>query len=224
MNDKLWQLNDPLKFGKVFWPWANFYNKQREIIYAMRDSDEVMVPAGNMLGKDFVAGFICTSFFLRPQMYFPVQYVKEVEARKSKYDPYPHTCRIITTSVEGRQLEVLWGEIGRFVRTSSVPLSSKQGGPLSINNMMIRYSREREVDDTNCINYLRGRVAADKEAMSGHHAAYTLGVIDEASGVGQDIYDEISKWAKRILIIGNPHQCSNFFYNGVKKGDLLSKV
>ena len=46
---------DPVEFKKLCWPDVEFYDKQREIIYSVQDNDETIVPAGNMLGKDFVA-------------------------------------------------------------------------------------------------------------------------------------------------------------------------
>lgn len=218
-NGKLLHLNDPVKFGKALWPASEFYDKQREVIYSVRDSVETLVPAGNMLGKDYVTGFICVSFFLRPQMYFDPAYVKEVEARKSKFDPYPHTCRIVTTSVKDEHLDVLWAEIGKFIRTCRFPLLSKDGGPLVMNHHEIKYARE--ADQKNALSYLKGMVSKESEGLAGHHAAYTLAVADEASGVKEEAHVEMTRWAKRFLAIGNPNPCNNFFFKGVEAGDLL---
>lgn len=75
-----------------------------------------------------------------------------------------------------------------------------------------------------------GRVAARGEGMLGHHVAErgdgvprTLFVADEASGVDDVSYDRADTWAKRKLVIGNPYPCNNFFYKGVKGGDVASK-
>ncbi len=219
-NDNLRHLNDPLKFGKALWPGAEFYDKQREIIYSVRDAEETLVPAGNMLGKDYVTGFICLSFFIRPQMYFDPRYVAEGESRKSKYDPYPHTVRIVTTSVKDEHLDVLWAEIGKFVRTCRFPLVSNKGGPLVMNHHEIKYARE--ADQKNPTSYLKGMVSKESEGLAGHHAAYTLAVADEASGVKEDAHVEMTRWCKRFLAIGNPNMCNNFFYKGVKAGDKLA--
>src|SRR5437879_4923464 len=73
---------DPLFFAKLLWPDVKFYNKQREVIYSVRDNFETVVVAGHMLGKDFVTGFIVLWFFLTR-----------------------HPCRIITTSVDYSQLQ-----------------------------------------------------------------------------------------------------------------------
>jgi hypothetical protein len=41
---------DPLRLAARLWPDVRFYQKQREVIAAVEDCDEVFVPAGNMLG------------------------------------------------------------------------------------------------------------------------------------------------------------------------------
>jgi hypothetical protein len=98
---------DPLKVGRILWPDVRFYPRQEEIIYSAWENDLTAVPAGHMLGKDFVSAFLVLVFFLTRE-----------------------PCRIVTTSVDANQLEgVLWGEIRRFIQTSKVPLESERGGP-----------------------------------------------------------------------------------------------
>lgn len=192
---------DPLQWARVFWD-VEFYDKQREIIYSVRDNDETYVPAGNMLGKDFVAAFIALWFFLTRQ-----------------------PCRVVTTSVDHTQLEgVLWGEIRRFIQTARIPLSQTQGGPLIVNHLHLRKTYQGKICGT---SYLIGRVAAKGEGLLGHHVAdvgdgipRTLFIADEASGVDDMSYERADTWARRKLIIGNPYPCQNFFYRGVKAGDL----
>lgn len=199
------KLKDPLKFAKFFWPDVVFYNKQREIIYSIRDNDETFVHAGNMLGKDFVAGFIALHFFLTRS-----------------------PCRVVTTSVDHLQLEgVLWGEIRRFINTSAVPLKHTEGGPLIVNHLHIR-----KIDSAKqiCgISYLVGRVAAKGEGMLGHHVAElgdgvprTMFMADEASGVDDVSYQRAGTWCKRMLVIGNPYPCDNFFKKKIKEGDIVA--
>ena len=111
MNEQLiWDgvpLIDPMGFKRVFWPQITFYDKQIETIYAIPECLETFVPAANKMGKDFVTGFIVLWFF-----------VAALKAGK--------TCRILTTSVKDEHLDVLWGEIGRWMTTSEVPLMSTQ--------------------------------------------------------------------------------------------------
>lgn len=204
-NSILWsQLREPLVLAKLAWPHIKFYREQRTIIESVRDNYETYVVAGNKLGKDFVSAFIVLWFFLTR-----------------------NPCRIVTTSVDHTQLEgVLWGEIRRFIVESKIPLDSKSGGPLLINHLHLRKVYRGEVDP---LSYCIGRVAARGEGMLGHHCPNvgdglprTLFVADEASGVDDVSKERADTWAERLLLIGNPYPCTNFFFRGIKAGDLLA--
>ena len=187
---------DPIGLAALCWPETRFYDKQQEILHSLVENDETIVPAGNMLGKDFVAGVVAVWFFLT-------------------HNP----ARIITTSVKDDHLRVLWGEIGRFLQSSAIPLTTKHGGPLLVNHRDIR----KIVNGQLCsISYLRGMVSERGEGMAGHHARHTLLIIDEASGVDDLVYTQGDTWAKKKLIIGNPNPTENFFKKAVKAGDLLA--
>jgi hypothetical protein len=203
---------DPLVLARHYWPNIKFYNKQIEIIDSVWNNDETVVVAGNELGKDFVSAFIVLAFFLTR-----------------------HPCRIITTSANYRQLaDVLWGEIRRFIQNAKYPLDSEHGGPLLVNDMLIR----RVIDGRTCAtSYIHGFTTAKGEGMLGHHCNFpeccgiqipqdgvprNLFVADEASGVDDLSYECADTWAKRKLSIGNPFPCSNFFFNAVKGGDILA--
>lgn len=181
---------------KLYWPNVRFYDKQWEIIRSVEQNDVTVVPAGHQLGKDFVTGFIALAYFLvHPEV------------------------RIITTSVKDDHLRVLWGEIGRFMQTAEFPLLEEEGGPFKVNHRDIRKLVNGEYHP---ISYLRGMVSQKGEGMAGHHAANTLLIIDEASGVDNEVFERGSSWAKKMLIIGNPYPCGahHFFYKGVMEGDL----
>jgi hypothetical protein len=196
---ELWRhLRDPLAFAKFFWPDVVFYKKQRQIIEAVEESDEVYVHAGHESGKDFVTAFIALHYFLRWGW---------------------GTVRVVTTSVKDDHLRVLWGEIGRFVDTAAFPLHAGQGGPLVVNHREIRKVVGGRKDP---VSYLIGQVSEKGEGMAGHHAAHTMLVVDEASGVEDVVYDRGSTWAKKILVVGNPYPTRNFFYRGCKAGDQIA--
>lgn len=185
--------HDPIKLGKALWPQYKFYKQQRDILYSVWNNKETIVPAGHMLGKDFVTGFCCVAFFITR-----------------------NPCRIFTTSVDGRQLEaVLWGEIRRFIQDCRFPLESHRGGPLVVNHLNIRKMVNGKLDP---LSYLKGGVSAKGEGLSGHHIAQTgdgiprtLMVIDEASGSDQEVFTKYPEWAHRALIIGNPYECNSYF-------------
>jgi phage terminase large subunit len=184
--------DDPLGLARDCWPAVRFYDRQEELILSVRDNDETFVPAGHKLGKDFASAFVALWFFLTRA-----------------------PCRVITTSVKDDHLRVLWGEIARFLDTSARPLLTRDGGPLLVNHREIRRAGCR-------VSYLIGTVSEKGEGMAGHHAPHTLLVVDEASGVADVVYERADTWARRKLIIGNPYPCNNFFYRGVKAGDLIA--
>lgn len=188
---------DPLGFAAAYWPQVRFYDRQQEIIESVRDNDETVVVAAHQLGKDYTAGFICLwAFLCHPE------------------------SRVVTTSVKADHMRVLWGELGRFLQTAKIPLTVDEGGPLIVNHWDIR----KFVGGKECkISYLRGMVSEKGEGLAGHHAAYTLLVVDEASGIDDLVYDRADTWAKRRLIFGNPYHCENYFRRAVKAGDLEAK-
>lgn len=221
---------DPLALAQRLWPGVYFYPKQREVIYSVRDNVQTFVPAGNMLGKDFVSAFTILWFFLSR-----------------------HPVRILTTSADYSQLEaVLWGEIRNFINRSAHALTTDRGGPIHANHLHLRkvdplkgrgkarptatatgsskgQGPEGGDGDLCGISYCIGRVAAKGEGMLGHHAypddwdgvtPHTLFVCDEASGVDDMAYERAGSWAKRMLIIGNPYPTTNFFKKNVQAGDL----
>lgn len=190
---------EPTVAIKTLWPDITLYDKQREILHSLRDNDETVVPAGNMLGKDFIAGLGVLWFFLSR-----------------------HPCRVLTTSVDATQLEaVLWGEIRRFIDDSKIPLRSTEGGPLIVNHLHLRKVVRGKVCG---LSYVLGRVAGQEgEGMLGHHIAKTgdgiprtLAVGDEASGLPTSYKDKFDTWAHRQLYIGNCFPCDNHFKHAVK--------
>jgi phage terminase large subunit len=197
-------LKDPVRFVKFFWPDVVLYSREREIMYSVRDNDETVVVAGNMLGKDFTAALVVLWFFLTR-----------------------HPVRVVTTSADYSQLQaVLWGEMRRFIQTSAHPLSYERGGPVVDTHLHLRKVYGGEVCG---LSYVIGRVAAKGEGMLGHHVAdvgdgvpRTLFVADEASGVDDTSFQRSSTWAKRSLVIGNPFPCANHFYRAVKAGDIVA--
>jgi hypothetical protein len=190
-------LTDPLLFKELCWPDISFYDDQIRIIESVRDNVETYVPAGNMLGKDFISGFIALWFFCSRS-----------------------PARVVTSSVDYSQLKsVLWGEIRRFVDSSVFDLG------LLINDLLIRQIRPDGTIEPR--SEMVGRVAQKGEGMLGRHLEKgeneeprTLAIIDEGSGFEDIHYNSISTWAHRILIIGNSYPCENFWKKGVKAGDL----
>lgn len=203
------KLRDPFNVMRMLWPDMVLYNKQREIILSIKENLMTLVPAGNQLGKDFIAGRLCVCAFLFPNVFL----------REGGNWIQSQECRIVTTSVKDDHLRVLWGEIGRAVQQSRIPLEVDKGGPLILNHRDIRKRMHGQVDQ---ISYLRGMVSEKGEGMAGHHAAHTLFVGDEASGLDNEVFVQQEKWAKRALLIGNCRPTANKFKEWVEMGDLAA--
>ena len=190
---------NPIRLAKELWPDIHFFKQQKEIIESVWQNDETVVPAGNMLGKDFVAGRIVLLFFLTRQ-----------------------PCRIVTTSAKDDHLRVLWGEIGQGVLESRHPLLHSLGGPLISTHRELRKVYKGHACP---ISYVRGMVASSDTlaSMQGHHVANTgdgiprtLFISDESSSVEDEYFTMARTWANRMLILGNPWPCSNYFYRSVE--------
>lgn len=189
-----------MKFLGVCWPDIKLCDFQKAIVDSVIANDETIVPAGNALGKDFISAFIALWFFCSRQ-----------------------PCRVVTHSVDQPQLKgVMWGEIRRFVQTSRFPL------PITVGDLICK---QRMPDGSiHPTSYLIGRVTRKGEGLLGHHepthdkvgCPRTLFIADESSGVDNEAWEVVDTWAHRKLAIGNPYPCTNFFYNGVKKGDRLA--
>jgi hypothetical protein len=193
-------ITDPFKLQALCWPNLRFYDKQVEIIKSVWENKITVVPAANVMGKDFVGGFICLAFFLSR-----------------------HPCRIVTTSAKDDHLDVLWGELRRFVDTSVIPLDSTKGGPLIVNQHEMRKILSTGIECK--ISYCKGMVASPDKiaAMQGHHVAQTgdgiprtLFLTDESSSVPHLYWGMARTWAQRIFSFGNTWPCENFFKYAVK--------
>lgn len=204
---------DPIDFAAVMWPDTKFYREQVEIIRSVQHNDETIVVAGNKLGKDYTAAFICLWYFLTH-----------------------HPVRIVATSVKDDHLRVLFGEIEDFINRCKYPLVAKKkrddmvgftmlsGGPLILKHHEINKFHDGALCKK---SYIRGMVSERGAGLQGHHAEYTLGVIDEASAVDDESFQMMSTWAHKMLVFGNPlppKGGANFFYSFVKQGDIPRKA
>lgn len=195
---------DPLALIRDLWPKYRLSREQKQMIVSVWQNIETIVPAGNQLGKDFVTGLIVLVFFI---------------TRKP--------CRILITSANEKHLNVLRTEMARHCSNSRIPLTKDKGGPLRVTRDMITREENGVKDD---ISYIQFAVfSPDKpDAMAGHHAypdnleeaslglPYSLAVADEASSVRDECFDKLKSWCKRLLIIGNPYPCENYFKHAVK--------
>ena len=206
------RFSDVLLFSKRYWPEVRWYLEQREIIRSLTEVNDTVVPAAKRMGKDYAAAFIALVFFICPQLFFAEDYVRQVESWRKPGQPdwQVHTRRVITTSVKEAHLDVLWGEMSRFLLTASIPLLESKGGHLVVNSMEIRLKEERDAV-AEPLNYLKGMVAKEDVSMAGHHSAYGLFLADEASALRNENFKQAKGWAHKTLLIGNTNPTNNIF-------------
>lgn len=194
---------DAVTFQQWMWPHVTFYAKQWEVMLSAEFDKQTVCPAGNMLGKDFLAGYFIPSVFCR---------YGNGGAHKND------TVRVVCSSVDDNQLKgVLWGEIKRAIQSMQYDVG------LIVRDEMRVTKKIGDKEDP--ISYIWCRVASlqnEGAGLQGHHATNTWGVIDEAAGFQHAFKLKMDEWAKHELIIGNCHQCQNFFKYAVKGGDPLN--
>lgn len=111
---------------------------------------------------------------------------------------------VITTAPTLRQVkEVLWNRIGRLHRRANLP------GVINTQDLTISPTRRAFGFTTN-----------EPERFQGHHEANIWVIIDEASGVGETIYEAIEGLLTtenaHLLLIGNPNFAQGTFYEAFK--------
>lgn len=122
--------------------------------------------------------------------------------------PFP---KIPCTAPTQHQLfDILWAEVSKWLRNNK-----------AFSNELI-WTKEKV--------YMRGypeewfavaRTASKPDALQGFHAEDVLYIIDEASGVDDDIFEPVlgalSTPGAKLLMCGNPTQLSGFFYDSHNK-------
>lgn len=185
---------DPIWFIGKCWPDIRMTPYQVEMTYSVVDNVETTVSAGTGLGKDWWLALICVWF---------------MSSRRP--------ARVVTTAVSHSQLkDVLWGEIRQFMQSSKIRL------PLKYNDMYVRQIDDDGIYIPKC--ELVGVCVEKGESIIGKHLARdiprTLLAIDEASGVSTKTKEMAGTWAQRIVSIGNPWNCQNYFRDDIEAGDL----
>ena len=157
---------------------VQLWDKQQEVLNAVRDYRRVAVKAGNGLGKGFTAAvsvlwFLCTH----------------------------HPAIVLTTAPTARQVRhVLWREIRHLHRGAHQPI----GGHM----LQTRYEAAED-------RFALGLSTDEVDQFQGFHSPNMLIVVDEAEGVGEEIYEAIdavmTAGSSKLLLIGNPTSITGTF-------------
>ncbi len=166
---------------------------QQDILKALVDNDRVAVRSGNGPGKTFLSSIAALWFFC---CFFQ--------------------SAVITTAPTWAQVELLlWKEIRDNITKSEMLRPAIELAPRDCAAYMIQDGRI-----TSPKWMMVGRSTNKKENMQGFHNPYLLFIVDEASGVDDEIYEAIQGTqtqkgvqASKLLIIGNPTRPDGYFYD-----------
>lgn len=122
--------------------------------------------------------------------------------------PFP---KIPCTAPTQHQLyDILWAEVSKWIRNN--PALKNELTWTKEKLYMNGYPEEW---------FAVARTASTPDALQGFHAEHLLYIIDEASGVDDDIFEPVlgalSTPGARLLMCGNPTQLSGFFYESHTK-------
>lgn len=178
--------SDPVRFAKEVLGITP-WDKQIEILEAVsKPRARVAVSSGHKIGKSNTAAILALWFYCS----FP-------------------DARVIMTCVTARQVdEILYREVQKLhhasLRLNGTPIDGEVGGHA---NTGIRSKDFRQIV---------GFTARQVEAVAGISGANMLYLIDEASGVSDEIFEAIEgnrAAGARLAMFSNPTICSGEFFN-----------
>lgn len=216
--------DDPVGFAREILgiePWE----KQREILESLRDHPLTTVKSGHRIGKSTIAATAALWFYASFE-----------------------DARVIMTAPTARQVEgILYREVRRLMQRAGRCLECKREDPTGL-RIARPCPHSAELDGelgakaaTGLVSpnfrEIKGYTAKDVEAITGTAGANLLFILDEASGIADEIYEGLegnrAGWSEeagvmvRMLLIGNPTKTSGQFYDShehPKKRELYNRI
>lgn len=172
------------------------WSKQREILRALAVHEKVAVASCHGVGKTFLAA--------RAVLWFLHAYAPAIVA---------------TTAPTAHQVtNLLWREI-RIAHAKLPPELARESKCLM--NTLYFFTADGSVRPD---HLAWGRSTNESAHFQGIHAPHLMAVVDEASGVSDDIYEALDTWAAggvyRELLIGNPMRAEGKFFRAFTNPEL----
>ena len=174
--------------------WIGFdthWSKQREVIESVRDNVRTACRSGHSVGKTKIASATSLWFL---------------------FNHYPSI--VITTAPTGRQVSLLlWGEIRHLFLRYKIRMQKEY--QISENMIGARLFETDYLEIEKGEWYAVGYSTDKPEAFTGAHKINILFVIDEGSGVKENIFEgvetSLNSPNSRVLTIGNPTDPGSYF-------------
>jgi phage terminase large subunit len=191
---------DPVAFAHEILgvePWS----KQVEILEAVRDHMRVAIKSGHKIGKSNSAAIVALWF----------------------YCAFPN-ARVVMSSTTSRQVDqILWRELSMMHARAGKCVACKKADPNNLIPVPCPHSARvdgepKKLARTGLKSNFReivGFTAREAEAVAGISGANLIYLIDEASGVPQEIFDAIEgnrAGGARIVLFSNPTQTTGEFF------------
>lgn len=164
------------------------WSRQEEILRSILQSKRVAVVSGHKTGKSTALAILALWF----------------------YCVHP-SARVVVMAATERQVKgIIWREIRRLVR-----VAREQGVPIPGSDR-IALSPAAGLTDPSDLSEIRGYTAKEAEGAAGTSGGWILYLVDEATGVGETIFEAIegnraggNAW---IYLISNPTRAEGTFY------------
>jgi phage terminase large subunit len=203
--------NDPNRFANEI-AGVELAPHQIEIVESVRDERRVAVASGNKIGKSLLMALLAAWF----------------------YCSFPDARAIMTSTTDRQVNKILWRELKKLLAFCGWCLACKKSDPKNYRNTIPRPCPHSAVIDYvgNVPELARtglhasdqreivGFTAREAEAVAGISGANLLYLVDEASGVPEQIFTAIRgnlMGGGRILMCSNPTQTEGRFFEAFDK-------
>ena len=183
--------DDPIGFNADVLGRPPYWWRQEEICRSILDYRITVVYSGNAVGKDYLLGGLIPWYgFTRP-----------------------NSLTMVTGVSQTLLGSVTFKEVGRAV--SGSPLFRELGFRVSAG---VKASPQTLVFRPGW--HVLGFNTTNVERLSGQHAGDLLAVINEGSGVEDEIFDAVDSWAySRLLVTGNPLRPDGRFVDLIRQAE-----
>jgi hypothetical protein len=137
-------------------------------------------------------------------------------------------AKVPCTAPSSHQLrDVLWGELAKWRRAADVQSAGRGDHPALYLSALFHGTQDKlyDLSAPDWAAIARTSRKETPEALQGHHARHLLYIVDESSGVPEEVFEAaegaLSTPGARVLMLGNPTRTRGTFYasHNANRGD-----
>ena len=187
-------------FRRFFEPLVNLAPKQREILHTTSYYDLVTIRSSTASGKSFSTGRIAGFWWL-------------VTRRNSKL--------VMTAPTSRQAINILWSEFKQCFydfkrRYPDFAAEQWRQEPRNVTYYEGVWNLSKEGEQWQALCFSTKDYSP--ESLQGFHSKFMMVIVDEASGVKENIYSALDRiltgsQVSKYILVGNPTRTSGFFYD-----------